>query len=293
MWIRWSGAIALACAAYAQTPAFEVASVKPSEQITPEMVQSGRLHIGVSIDAQNVRAQQYSMFDLIRLSYQVKAHQLAGPDWMVTARYDIQAKLPNGASRGDVPAMLQALLAERFGMKMHRETRDLNVYALVAAKAGPYLKTSEMPEAAPAGGGPIRGGVSVDGSGRQVSSGSSGDSRVTPGAGGNLHVENKKMTMAAFADFITRYCDRPVFDMTELQGAYEMEFDVSGEEVRAAAQSHGVGLGPPKAEVGDASEPAAVSLAASLRRLGLRLEARKAPAEVIVVDEIRKMPTEN
>lgn len=293
MFTRCWGAIALACAAYAQTPAFEVASVKPSEPITPEMVQSGRLHIGVSIDAQNVQMHQYSMFDLIRLAYQVKAHQVAGPDWMLTARYDIQAKLPEGATRGQVPAMLQALLAERFAMKMHRETRDLNVYALVAAKGGTHLKPSEMPEAAPVGGGPIRGGVSVDGNGRQVSSGSSGDSRVTPGAGGNLHVENKKMTMAAFADFVTRYCDRPVFDMTGLNGAYQMEFDVSGEEVRAAAQAHGVAVGAPRAETGEASEPAGVSLAGSLRQLGLRLEARKAPAEVIVVDEIRRVPTEN
>lgn len=293
MWIRWWGTIALACAAYAQTPAFEVASVKPSEPITPELVQSGRLHIGVSIDAQNVRVQQYSMFDLIRLAYQVKAHQVAGPDWMITARYDIQAKLPDGASRGQVPAMLQALLAERFGMKMHRETRELNVYAVVTAKGGPHLKASELPEGPPSGGAPIRGGVSVEAGGRQVSSGSGGDSRVTPGAGGNLHVENKKMTMAGFADFITRYCDRPVFDMTGLKGAYEMEFDVSGEEVRAAAQAHGVAVGPPRAEGGEASEPAGVSLAASLRQLGLRLEPRKAPAEVIVVDEIKKMPTAN
>jgi uncharacterized protein (TIGR03435 family) len=293
MWIRQWGALALACAAYAQTPAFEVASVKPSEPITPELVQSGRLHIGVSIDAQNVRMQQYSMFDMIKLAYQVKAHQVVGPDWMLTARYDIQAKLPEGASRGQVPAMLQALLAERFGMKVHREMRELNVYALVVAKGGPHLKESEMPEAPPAGGGHIRGGVSVDASGRQVSSGGIGESRVTPGEAGNLHVENKKMTMAAFADFIARYCDRPVFDMTELKAAYEMVFDVSGEEVRAAAQAHGVAVGPPRADIGDVSEPAGVSLAASLRRLGLRLEPRKAPAEVIVIDEIRRMPTEN
>ena len=289
---RLLGLAALVGAAFAQTPAFEVASVKPSEPITPELVRSGRLQIGASIDAQNVRISKLSMFELLCLAFQVKGHQVSGPDWMVTERYDIQAKLPEGGKRGQVPAMMKALLAERFGMKIHRETRELNVYALVVAKGGPHLKASEMPEGPPAGGGPIRGGVSVDASGTQVRSGGSGDSRVTPGAGGNLHVENKKMTMAAFADFIARYCDRPVFDMTELKGAYEMEFDVSGEEVRNAAQAHGVVMRP-HAEEGEASEPSGVSLSSSLRYLGLRLEARKAPAEVIVVDEMRKAPGEN
>ena len=99
--------------------------------------------------------------------------------------------------------------------------------------------------------------------------------------------------MAGFADFINRYCERPVVDMTQLEGAYEMEFDISGEEVRAAAQAHGVTL-PPRPEGGEgASDPTGVSLASSLKKLGLKLEARKMPAEVIVVDEARKVPTEN
>src|SRR5690242_999105 len=116
-------ALAVACSAMAQGPSFEVASVKRSEPITPELVQSGRLKIGVSIDARSVRMSQMSLFDLTKLAYQVKSHQVVAPPWTIEARYDIQAKLPEGASRGQVPAMLQTLLAERFGMKVHRETR--------------------------------------------------------------------------------------------------------------------------------------------------------------------------
>ncbi|HTS66263.1 MAG TPA: TIGR03435 family protein, partial [Candidatus Acidoferrales bacterium] len=127
-----------------------------------------------------------------------------------------------------------------------------------------------------------------------VSSGASGDSRITPGPGGNVHVENKKMTMAGFASAIDRYSDRPVIEMTGLTGAYEMEFDVSGEEVRTAARAHGFAVPPPaEGSSESASDPAGVSLAASLRRLGLRLEPRKAPVEVIVIDAVEKVPTEN
>ena len=83
--------------------------------------------------------------------------------------------------------------------------------------------------------------------GAVVSTGASGESKITPGQDGNLHVENKKMTLARFADFLGRYSERPVFDSTGLQGAYEMEFDVSGEEVRNAARAHGVAIPPPAA----------------------------------------------
>jgi hypothetical protein len=110
----------LACYAFAQGPAFEVASVKRSEPITPEMVQSGRLRIGVSIDARNVRLNQMSLFDVTVLAYQVKSHQVSAPAWTINERYAIQAKVAEGAPRGQVPAMLQTLLAERFQLKVHK-----------------------------------------------------------------------------------------------------------------------------------------------------------------------------
>jgi len=285
--------LALACAAFAQTPAFEVASVKPSEPITPAMVQSGRLKMGVSIDSLHVRIDKFSLYELIALAYQIKGHQISGPDWMVTARYDIQAKLPDGGKRGQIPAMLQTLLAERFGMRVHRENRDLNVSALVVAPGGPRLKPSPVEEAAPrVPGGPLQGGMTVAAGGAVTATGPSGDSKITPGENGNLHVENKKMTLANFAGFIGRYCELPVLDMTGLAGSYEMEFDVSGEEVRNAARPHGFAIPPPPG--GDApSDPSGTSLVASLRRLGLKLDRRKAPIEVLVIDKVEKIPTEN
>ena len=291
MFTRFPAVLALACACFAQTPAFEVASVKPSEPITPAMVQSGRLHIGVSIDSLHVRISQFSLYELIALAYQVKGHQISGPDWMVTERYDIQAKLPEGSRRGQVPAMMQTLLAERFGMRVHREKRELSVYALAVANGGPRLKPSAEDVTPQAAEGPIQGGTTVSAGGAAISTGAAGDSKITPGQDGNLHIENKKMTLARFADFIGRYSELPVVDSTGLKGTYEMEFDVSGEEVRNAARAHGVAVPPPAGE--GASDPSGVSLASSLRRLGLKLESRKALAELLIIDKVEKVPTAN
>jgi uncharacterized protein (TIGR03435 family) len=293
MFMRLAAALAFACTVFAQTPAFEVASVKQAEPITPALVQSGRLHIGVSIDSMHVRASQYSLYDLTALAYQIKGHQITGPDWMVTERYDIQAKLPEGSRREQVPAMIQTLLAERFGMRVHRENREISVYALVVAGGGARLKACAEEEVSPqTAGGLIQGGTTVSAGGAAVSAGASGESKITPGQDGNLHVENKKMTLARFADFIGRYSEHPVIDSTGLTGVYEMEFDVSGEEVRNAARAHGVAV-PPPAGGEAASDPSGVSLASSLRRLGLKLESRKAPVEVLVIDRVEKAPTAN
>ena len=284
-------ALALATVAWAQTPAFEVASIKPSEPITPELVKSGRLQIGVTIDANYVRIKTFSLYDLTTLAYQVKPHQLSAPQWTTTARFDIQAKLPEGGKRGDVPVMLQALLAERFGLKIHRENRELRVYALSVAKNGPRLKPAEDQSAAAPPPGQLRGGVAVAPGGAMAAIAPGGDSRVTPGPNGALHMESKAITMARFADFINRYCDLPVVNDTALQGAFELAIDVSAEEARNAGRARGAMIPPAPAD--SASDPAGVSLMASLHKLGLRLEARKMPVEFIVVDQVEKVPTGN
>jgi uncharacterized protein (TIGR03435 family) len=296
MLTRLVAPLALACASFSQTPAFEVASVKQSEPITPALVQAGRVQIGVTIDAMNVRISKFSLYDLIRLAYQLNnGQELSGPSWMIQERYDIQAKLPEGAKRGQVPAMLQTLLAERFGLRIHRDNREANVYVLVPAKGGPRLKQSAADDTAPAGPeGQLRGGIAVGPGGTTASTAPGGNSQTTPGPGGNLHIVSKKMTLKAFADMINRYTDRQVRDMTGIEGAYDFEIDVSGEDVRNAARSHGMFVPPPAGAAAEAaSDPSGVSLAASLEKLGLKLESRKAPVEMVVVDKVEKVPTEN
>jgi uncharacterized protein (TIGR03435 family) len=287
---RLFGAMAVVCTAWAQTPAFEVASMKVSEPITPELVRSGRLQMGVTIDSHYVRIGKLSLMELVGLAYQVKPHQLSGQPWMNMERYDIQAKLPEGGARRDVPAMLQTLLAQRLGLRVRREAREMRVYALVTAKGGPRLQESAEPPAPSPPTGQIRGGLSVNSSGQLSSVAPGGNSQVTPGPNGNLHVESKQITMARFADFINRYCELPVVDMTGLSGYYDLEIDVSSEEARNAGRARGAVV-PSPAE--GASDPSGALLPVSLQKLGLRLEARKAPVEVIVVEHAEKVPTEN
>ena len=83
-----------------------------------------------------------SLDNLIAIAYRVKRYQISGPDWMASERFDIAAKLPAGAAEKEIPEMLQALLEDRFQMKMHRESRELPVYALVVGKGGPKMQES-------------------------------------------------------------------------------------------------------------------------------------------------------
>src|SRR5881394_244516 len=98
-----------AVAALAQQPAFEVASIRSAEQITPAMIQAGKLHVGMKIDAGKVDIGYLSLRELIPMAYDVKPFQLTGPDWLSAQRFDILAKLPEGATKEQVPAMLRAL----------------------------------------------------------------------------------------------------------------------------------------------------------------------------------------
>ena len=101
-------------AAMAQAPAaaklqFEVATIKPAAPLNPAMVASGKLHVGMNVDAARVDIGFLSLNDLILLAYKVKQHQLVGPDWMKNQRFDILAKMPEGATKEQVPEMLQGL----------------------------------------------------------------------------------------------------------------------------------------------------------------------------------------
>src|ERR1039458_5970133 len=88
-----------------------------------------------------------SLKRLILTAYKLKPYQVSGPDWMDSVRFDILSKIPEGGTKDQVPEMLQALLAERFKLTAHRETKEQPVYGLVVGKDGPKLKPS-VPDAA-------------------------------------------------------------------------------------------------------------------------------------------------
>src|SRR3954469_25058447 len=100
-------------AAPAAKPQFEVATIKVAPPLNPAMVAAGKLHVGMKVDAARVDIGFLSLNDLIMLAYKVKQHQLTGPEWMKNQRFDILAKMPEGATKEQVPEMLQGLLADR------------------------------------------------------------------------------------------------------------------------------------------------------------------------------------
>jgi uncharacterized protein (TIGR03435 family) len=279
-------------AAFGQTAAprleFEVVSIKPAEPINAGDPQ---INIGLHIDGAQVRLGYRSLQDLIRQAYGVKAHQVEGPDWIVSQRFDISAKLPAGATALQVPEMLKSLLADRFQLTTHRGSKELPVLALVVAKGG--LRMKELPPDPEAGDVP-KGNVDV------AASGSAQGVSMSMGNGasytfGNNRFDVKKMTMAFFADSLSRYEADPVLDMTGLSGAYDFGLELTPEDYRAmlirTALAAGVQLPPEAVRLLDAG--VGDSLAAGLANLGLKLERRKAATEMIVVDKALKTPTEN
>jgi uncharacterized protein (TIGR03435 family) len=315
-----STVLLVAGAAWAQIPAapataavplqFEVATIKPAPPLNPAAIQAGKMHVGMKIDAARVDIGYLSLADLIMTAYKVKSHQVVGPDWMKTERFDILAKMPEGATKEQVPEMLQGLLAERFKLTFHKDTREQPVYGLLVAKGGPRLKESSKEEEAPFDDKDKGGTISFGGGQvKQTANGAVIKAEGQPGTmkmtmvEGKMHMESTKATMAGFADMLSRFVGKPVVDMTELKGNYDLTIEVSMQELMAIARTAGVavpGMGAP-APGADSGRPADAasdpstsgSIFASVQQLGLKLESRKSAVETIVVDKVEKTPTEN
>ena len=293
-----------------QTPAFEVASIKPSEPITPAMVASGKLHAGMKIDGKRVDIGNFGMMQLICKAYDVKTYQVSGPSWLQGAglagqRYDIVANLPEGATKEQIPQMLQALLAERFKLAIHRDSKDQAIYAMVVGKGPLKIKESGAPPAAPGGEAPnpaVTGSSSVSVSqtktGAVVSDGTGKTQKMIPSPDGkSMRFEISGATLAELAEGLTPMADHPIVDMTGLTGKYDVTLEISMQDLMNAARAAGAAV--PAAPAADPSKPAEAasdpggSLFTAIQSLGLKLEPRKSPMTFIVVDHVEKMPTEN
>jgi uncharacterized protein (TIGR03435 family) len=190
-----------------------------------------------------------SLQNLLAQAYRVRNFQISGPGWLDSERFDIVAKLPEEAGEDQLPAMLQALLEERFKLAFHREPKTLSAYVLVPGKGGPKLSAAD---------------------------GEIGGVRTTIGAT-RRHLSGK-VDMSYLAGLLSNLLDRPVVDMTELKGVYDVDLEWSVNDAPTAA-----------AQVDDPP-----SLFTVLQeRLGLRLESRKAPVDIYVIDHVERVPTGN
>jgi uncharacterized protein (TIGR03435 family) len=309
------------CLAFAQAPAFEVASIRPATVPRPLSPGDGGFFCPfgcfnggrVKVDRARVDISFMALDQLILRAYGIKPHQLSGPDWMKNQRFDILANIPDGASAGAVPEMLKALLADRFKLATHRDVREQPVYALMVDKGGPKLQKSvevddadkpgDLPLSSPQG--PVRLRRLDDGA--STVGGPWGPIRMhfsTP-EGKGPETELLKVTMPMLADAMTQFMDRPVVDATDLKGDYQVVLSMQDVDpfVRVKAAAFGFPIPPPPGDAPNApagngpataSDPTGAStIFKTMEKLGLKLNRTRAPVEMLVVDRLEKVPTEN
>ena len=140
--------LGLCCLAVAQSRvAFEVVSIKPASAPTAETIRSGAFRVALDIDAARVRISGYTPVALMTAAFRVPLPQVDAPDFARSEYFEIQATLPAGATREQVPEMLQAMLAERFQLAYHRETREYKLTVLTVGKNG--MKLPRLPDGTP------------------------------------------------------------------------------------------------------------------------------------------------
>jgi uncharacterized protein (TIGR03435 family) len=229
-------------------PAFDVASIRPSDPNRPGVP----YRIGPDSFSMHGRLK-----DLIQQAHEVEDYQIAGgPAWAQTERYDVQAKAAAAVSPHEIRVMLQALLAERFQLKIHRETRTMTGYALTVDRNGAKLP-------------PPKEGLAPD----------------APGViqmGGGL-IWGRAASMRNLARGLRMELGAPVVNETKIVGNYDfkLQFEEGNRDLEDKPDGPSVG-----------GVPAAGSVFTALKEMGLRLESGKLPIEVLVIDRAEK-PSEN
>jgi uncharacterized protein (TIGR03435 family) len=258
-------AAAATCIAMAQNapaqPKFEVASVRRANQCGGHN----------SLDPGSVTFRGTPLKAILTEAFRVKMDQIEGPYWLITDCYDISAKIPADTSKDQLPAMLQALLAERFQLAAHKEGRQVPGYALVVDKGGPKFKPDD-PNTSFMGKDARPGLTFYGGYGRGALKG--------------------VMTMAVLASNFSTQGYGPVQDLTGLTGRYDIDLTWTPERAfePGAAYAPAAAATPPVAEI-PAPEP---NLFAAVRQsLGLKMERRNVQVQFVVIDRIERIPTGN
>jgi uncharacterized protein (TIGR03435 family) len=246
---------AVAAVAIAQSPAFEVASVKPNH--------SGDDNYGVRIvPGGTLRAVNAPLEAVIAEAYQVPPFELADvPAWAKSERWDIDAKGPGVAAPPEVLRMLQTLLATRFALRVHTETRELPVQALVVAKNGPKLHASSAECFDPTAGIPPP------------------TPTARPCGGFNRMPDQMlgaRITMPNLAKTLSKIVGRTVIDRTALDGSYDITLTWRPDDLQSQPDSV------------PAPNHDATIFTAIQEQLGLRLESQRGPVNILVIDSVER-----
>jgi uncharacterized protein (TIGR03435 family) len=202
-----------------------------------------------------------TMLDLIGIAYGVEpAMVVGGPTWLTVDKFDVIAKAPSAsASEENLQAMLKTLLADRFKLAAHQDTKDMPAYVLTVGKGGAKLHPAASP-------GP-----------RKTSRGE-GDPSI------NNHLKCESFSMADLAEMLPQFArnwvDHPVVDKTGLNGSFDFQLDWMGPNPYRAAKANPDG-------------PTAVNVFDAVEKIGLKLDAQKQPMPVLVVDSVNEKPADN
>ena len=287
---------------------FEVASIKPSAVPGGAVIRLGQRGGPGSGDPGRVTYSFSTIRDLILDAYGVKRNQVSGgPNWLDSERFDIVAKVPAGSTKEQVKVMLQNLLAERFHLTLHHETKELPVYALVVGAKGPKLKDSahDSPKESALPPRPGIRGMKIGADGCPVTppmaAGRSGNFTIMM-PNGECMISNGQ-TMDGLAKELSSRFDRPVIDQTGLKGEYDLRlrYDPSsmprvrggpmGKDVGDEAGPGAAGGDPANRGSADGGPPSIFT--ALQEQLGLKLEAKRAPVGLLLIDHVEKLPTEH
>jgi uncharacterized protein (TIGR03435 family) len=241
--MRFLALLALGIGLHTQT--FEVASVKVTEQRT------GPTNVETTPGSLNMR--NIGMGAVIMWAYKISPYQISSGDLLGNGFYEITAKAAGPAKTDEMRIMMKALLAERFKLKSHHETKEVSAYALVETRNGHKLKPSPVDE------GP----------------------GVQPMRGAKMGLSGRSATLDQLAFFLSGPLGIPVPDRTGLNGRYDFELDLTN------YRTGGPGSGDPPADA------VSVMQSALPEQLGLRLEAQKLPIDMLIVDHIERKPVEN
>jgi len=235
---------------------FDVATLRAVE---PRPAESININLG-TIRNGTVTLGNVTLNECIKFAYEIGSDaQIVGPEWIKDreVRFNIVGQTPHDAPPDQVHQMMQTLLAERLKLAIHHEKRDLPFLALVVGKNGPKLPPAG--DAVP----------------------------VTVGAG---RIISPSMPMNMLASLIARFERQTVVDLTELKGPFRVNLTWTPDALRNLARADG---GPVSVN-GQTVDVYGPSLYTAIQdQLGLRLESRKGPLDVIVVDRAEKVPTDN
>lgn len=300
--------LAVGTDANAQSPEFEVATIKPAAPQTGHFPAPASSSGGPGTsDPAMFRCTNCTLAFLIEKAFDLERYQFPGRASLPGASYEVMAKVPAGATAEQFQSMLQHLLKERFALTSHFEKKPMQGYELVVGRNGPHLTEAKERTATPvAAGGDMHDGGGAGGNWHGGGGeGARGLSR--PGLmvfGGQARYRGDHQTMADLAKVIAIQLAKPVDDGTGLKGVYDITLTWTDDGSHAASHAagpvgsfggfggggdHGGGRGGDQADAG--SGPTLIG--AVQQQLGLRLEPHKATANVFIVDHVGKTPTDN